>query len=182
MKQLEEPLSLEERRSALYSMQNAKAPGPDGFTVEFFKRFGDKLLPLFEESFVDFHLCRLPSTFSQASITVILKMGRGPLSCGSYRPISLLNVNCKLLAKILAHRLEATLPSIISPDQTGFIKKINFFNIRRLLNITQNVDPNQPLPEVIISLDSEKAFDRVKRGYLFQCLERFKFGPNSYHG
>lgn len=122
MEQLEGPLSSEETRSALYSMQNAKAPGPDGFTVEFFKRFEDKLLPIlltvFEESFVR---GQLPSTFSQASISVILTKDKDPLSCGSYRPISRLNVDCILLAKILAHRLEDTLPSIISPDQTGFI-------------------------------------------------------------
>ena len=91
------------------------------------KIFGDRLLPilltLFEESFVE---GRLPPTLSQASISVILKKVKDPLSCGSYRPISLLNVDCKLLAKVLADRLEATLPSIISPDQTGFIKKLFF--------------------------------------------------------
>lgn len=100
-------------------MQNAKAPGPDGFTVKFFKRFGDKLLPslltLFEESVVK---GQLPPMFS-----LILKKGKDPLSCGSYHPISLLNVDCKLLAKVLAHHLEATLPSIISPNQICFTKK-----------------------------------------------------------
>lgn len=59
MEPLEEPLSLEETKLALCSMQHAKAPGPDGFTVEFFKKSGDKLLPVlltvFEESFVKGH-------------------------------------------------------------------------------------------------------------------------------
>ena len=126
--QLEKPMSKEEIRTALYSMQNAKAPGPDGFTLEFLKKFGDKLLPIslsvFEQSFVEGHL---PPTLCQASISVLLKNNKDPLNCGSFRPISLLNVDYKLLAKALAHRLEIILPSIISPDQTGFIKKRLFF-------------------------------------------------------
>ena len=126
--QLEKPMSKEEIRTALYSMQNAKAPGPDRYTLEFLKKFGDQLLPIllsvFEESFVEGHL---PPTLCQASISVLLKNNKDPLNCGSFRPISLLNVDYKLLAKALAHRLEIIFPSIISPDQTGIIKKTPLF-------------------------------------------------------
>ena len=84
MEQLKEPLSLVKTRSALYSMQNAKVLGPDGFTVKFFKGFGDKLLPIlltvFEESFAK---GQLSSMFFQAPTSVILKKGRDPLSCWS---------------------------------------------------------------------------------------------------
>ena len=77
MEQLEKPLSKEEIRAALYSMQNAKAPGPDGFTLEFFFKFGNKLLPIllsvFEESFVEGHL---PPTLCQASISFLLKKNK----------------------------------------------------------------------------------------------------------
>lgn len=69
-------------------------------------------------------------------LSLILKKDKDSLDCGSYRPISLLNVDGKILSKILACRLETILPSIVAADQTGFIKgRHSFFNIRRLLNI-----------------------------------------------
>ncbi len=76
----------------------------------------------------------LPPTLNQASISLILKKNKDPLACSSYRPISLLNVDFKLLSKTLALCLETMLPSIISPDQTGFIKnRHSFFNLQLAL-------------------------------------------------
>ena len=72
--------------------------------------------------FESFDSLKLPQTLNQASISLILKKNKDPLHCTSYRPISLLNVDFKLLSKLLAVHLESTLPSIISLDQTGFIK------------------------------------------------------------
>ena len=63
----------------------------------------------------------------QAVISLLLKKDKNPLDCSSYRPVSLLNTDAKILAKILARRLEGIIPSIIAPDQTGFIKKSLFF-------------------------------------------------------
>lgn len=71
--------------------------------------------------FLKNHLCfrRCPPTMRQAVISVILKKEKNPLNCNSFRPISLLNTDAKILAKVLPHRLDGVLPSIISPDQTG---------------------------------------------------------------
>ena len=57
----------------------------------------------------------------EATISLISKKDKNPLHCSSYCPISLLNTDVKLLAKLLAQCLEEALPSIISADQTGFM-------------------------------------------------------------
>lgn len=77
----------------------------------------------------------LPPTLRQASINVLPKKDKDPDLCASYRPISLINVDAKILAKALAVYLENILPSIISDEQTGFIKGRQLFhNIHTLLN------------------------------------------------
>lgn len=86
----------------------------------------------------------------------------------------LLNVDYKILAKLLAMRLELVLPLIISPDQIGFIKnRLSFFNIRQLFNIIYN-PPFTDISEVIISLDAKKPFDCIE--CLFYTLNKFGFG------
>lgn len=110
--------------------------------------------------------------------TSLGKKNKDPLECGSYRPISLLNSDYKILTKILSLRLEQVIPSIISPDQTGFVKERPlFFNIRRLLNVVHS--PCQSDSECILSMNAEKAFDRVEWAFLFVTMSKFGFG-NSF--
>lgn len=118
----------------------------------------------------------LPDTLRQASINVLLKKDKDPDLCTSDRSISLINVVAKILAKALALRLENVIPCIISDEQTGFIKgRQLFYNIRTLLNVMYS-NPSTLTPEIVISADSEKAFDRVELNYLFEVLCRFGLG------
>lgn len=62
----------------------------------------------------------LPASIQNALITFILKPGKASTEHGSYRPISLLDSDTKIIAKVLAMRLERVLPAIIHGDQNGF--------------------------------------------------------------
>lgn len=111
-----------EVQEAIKSLNSGKSPGPDGFSAEYYKTNLDLLAPVLKDMYNEaFSNCRLPSTLSEATISLILKSDKDPLLCSSYRPISLLNVDLKILSKVLASRLQRVLPSIISLDQTGFM-------------------------------------------------------------
>ena len=103
-----------------------------------------------------FSIGHLPETLNQASFCLLPKKGKDPLLCGSYRPISLLNVDCKILAKSFALRLENTLPKLVLPDQTGFVRgRHSYYNIRRLFNIIYTTTRSDD-PELVISLDARE--------------------------
>ena len=96
----------------------------------------------------------------------------------NWRPLSLLNTDYKILTKLLAIRLQKVLPSIISEDQTGYIKgRYIGENIRTILDVFEYTN-NQVNPGAMIFLDFEKAFDTVSWDFLLKALKKFNFGEN----
>lgn len=104
-------------------MKAGKPPGLNGIFVEYYKKYIDILVPVltvvYQEAFKN---GSLPDTFNEALISLIPKKDRDTTEPGNFRAISLLNVDCKILTKTLAIRLENSLPNIIHSDQVGFVK------------------------------------------------------------
>merc|ERR1712002_1364853 len=102
-----------------------------------------------------------------AIISLIPKHGKDHMQMSNYRPLSLLNNDYELFTKILAMRLEKVIPSLVHLDQVGFIRgRLSSNNMRRLLHVMARASTFQH-PAVAISLDAEKAFDRIEWPFLF---------------
>lgn len=130
-------MSSSELQATADSMQSGKAPGPDGFPVEFMKHFWSMLAPLFLRMVTDIKSNgRITPNMNTAAIKLLLKPDKDPALPSSYRPLSLINTDIKIIAKALATRPEKIIPSIIHNDQTGFIKgRHSNNNVRRFLNL-----------------------------------------------
>lgn len=103
-------------------MKPGKSPGHDCFTTQYYKKFLPQLSGPFLSTFnVLPEATTQPTSLLEAHIVVLPKGDRDPTIVSNYRPISLLNVDIKLYAKILANRLSTLLPSWISLDQVGFV-------------------------------------------------------------
>lgn len=100
-------------------MQSGNALGPSGFPVEFYKKFGEKLLApllaMYEDSYTK---GTLPPSLRLAIMTLILKQNKPPL----FRCISLMGSDIKRVCQALARSLESHLTDITDNDQNGFIK------------------------------------------------------------
>ena len=112
-------------------------------------------------------------------ITVLPKKGKDREYSRKYRPISILNVDYKMYTAIIAKRLENILPELIDEDQTGFVKsRQTHDNIRRTLHLIDRIE-RENKKAVVLSLDAEKALDRVNWQFLYQTLDRFGFNEQS---
>lgn len=117
------------------ALQESKALGPDGYTIKFYIAFMNQQAPVLLRLYNEFlNLWKLPPTLYQATIFLIHKEGKDYKSFCAYRPISLLNVDVIILAKIMGNRLETVVSWIVHKDQNNFIKNRELsHNLRQLL-------------------------------------------------
>lgn len=151
-----------------------KSPGADGFSAEYYKAFSAILAP---ELVKIFNIAASDGTFPkemlQAIIITIPKPGKDVADPQNFRPISLLNSDLKIYAKILANRLMEITPSLIGLDQVGFVKGRQAPDgTRRMLDLLR-ISELSKQPSIFLALDAEKAFDRVHWGYLSRTLLKF---------
>lgn len=175
---LDLPLSVTELQAALKQMKKGKSPGPDGLSACYYTSFGNILLPHLTKALNNLTPDSIANKdLLEAHITLLPKPGKDPTLVTNYRPISLLNVDLKLYAKALANRILPFIPNLISLDQVGFVPgREARDNTTKALNIHHWLRRTST-PGFFLSLDAEKAFDRVAWDYMEASLRRIGLPP-----
>ena len=99
----------------------------------------------------------------------------------NWRPITLLNTDYKILAKVLAKRLNTVLTKLIANDQCGFIKGRNIGTIIRTTDDLINYVNSKQLPGLLVAIDFTKAFDTVSKKFILDSLKPHGFRPDFIH-
>lgn len=171
-------LSPEEVLIALNGMASNKSPGTDGLPAEFYCKFwnilGQDLVDVFNFSYSTGLLSE-----SQRIGLISLTFKKGSrLERKNWRPISLLNVDYKLCTRSIAGRLLKVLHFVVAPDQTcGVPGRFIGENVSFLRDVS-TLAAELNLPLAILSLDQEKAFDRVDWVFLLKTISVMGFGPS----
>ena len=103
-------------------------------------------------------------------ITLIEKKDKDKRLLKNWRPISLINVDVKIISKVMAMRLESILPFLVHHSQNAFIK--GSWSIDDILEYAKRNNRTG----ILVAIDFEKAFDSLNRTFLVKVLQKFNFG------
>lgn len=175
----DEIITKQQLTNSLNSMTKNKSPGFDGLTVEFYQHFWDILGSLLTEVVHEIKQSKeLTPTMKRGVISLIYKKKGDKKLLKNWRPITLLNVDYKIISKTLASRLKLVLDDVISPEQTCSVPgrdiSENIAAVRDIIDYSLS----ENIHAYILKIDSEKAFDRVSHDYLFKLLPHFGLGEN----
>ena len=112
----------------------------------------------------------------QAVITLIQKKDRDVTLIKNWRPVSLINVDIKIASKALAAKMKTVIHSLISYDQTAYVKGRYIGESVRLINDLLKYAEDENIDGILFAADIEKAFDSVDHNFMFAALKRFELG------
>jgi hypothetical protein len=173
----ENEITLTEIQEAIKSIKNGKAAGHDGITAEMIKHLGGNgtqiLLKIFRKAWAE---GKIPHDWEIGVLIPIYKKG-DRLDCNNYRGTTLLSVVAKTYERILEKRLRREIEEQMTDSQSGFRKghsiQDHIFTIKE--SIYKTIQKNSEL--YLGFIDLEKAFDRIPRGKVWECLEKKGIDP-----
>ena len=166
---------MEEVKTVVFNLSPDKSPGPDGFQAFFFQKcwdiLGEDLWRAIEASRNGGSLL---AEINYSFFTLIPKKDC-PENAGDFRPIALCNTIYKIFSKILANRLKAIMPKLISEEQTGFVPGRSILDGILIIQEVIHSAVIDKEPCMFMKLDIQKAYDMVDWRFLCKVLEAFGF-------
>ncbi|KAJ3573178.1 hypothetical protein NP233_g2591 [Leucocoprinus birnbaumii] len=178
---------------ALRSASNGKAAGLDGIPYELWKTLSERhknlkkirrptfdIIKTMTLTFIDIekHSLNVNSRFHEGWMCPIHK--KGPKDkVANYRPITVLNTDYKLMTKALQSKLSQAARLVINKNQAGFMKGRSIFDhIKTIQAVTEYAESTEEMNGVIVALDQEKAYDKIRHDYLWVTLRRLNIPDN----
>eukprot|EP00253_Pinus_taeda_P011429 PITA_11429 len=169
------PATEEEIIKVVWSMDADKAPGPDGFSVHFYKACW---------RIIKVDLYKMISRFmkkakvgggTNSTYLALIPKEINPETFTRFRPISLCNASYKILAKLIANRIKPLLKKLISPSQGGFVEGRNITN--NVIQAQEIIHSSKQQKEkgMLVKLDMASTFDRVDHSFICKALMAFGF-------
>ena len=167
---LSDAFTEKEIREAIFQMELNKAPGPDGFLAEFYQTFWEVIKPDLLALFNEFHQGSLPLHSLNFGVITLLPKKAEAIMIQQYRPICLLNVSFKFFTKVLINIIHLVAHKVIRSSQTAFLPGRFILEGAVVLHETIHELHRKKKSGVILKLDFEKAYDKVKWPFLQQVL------------
>ncbi|CAL1394844.1 unnamed protein product [Linum trigynum] len=174
------PVTAEEVRVTMFGFNGDKAPGPDGYPACFFQAAWHIVgAEVTSAILYCFQVSQIPVSVNSTLLALIPKV-HSPEEMKFFRPIACCNILYKCIAKILATRLSAVMPCVISESQTAFVKgRLIGENILLAHELVQKYGRKNISSRSLVKVDLMKAFDSVNWAFLFRVLTAMGF-PNKF--
>lgn len=174
------PISVDEIKTALFSMDTLKAPGIDGYNALFFQKawsiIGSSITVAVQDFFT--HL-QLPQQVNCTYVTLIPKIPNASY-VKEFRPIACCTVLYKNISKVITNRLQNILPDIVGESQSAFVKgRVIFDNIILSHEIVKGYNRKNISPRCMLKIDLQKAYDSVEWPFIEHLMLALGF-PNQF--
>jgi len=173
---LQRPFTETEVLQTIQQCDGDKAPGPDGYTLKFFKACWEILKEDLMQTIHNFHQRGVFEKSFNATLVALIPKKPGAVELKDFRPISLIGGVYKIISKLITERLKTVIGKLVDEHQMAFLKGRQILDASLLANELVDSRVKQKQPGILCKLDIEKAYDHVNWNFLLKILEDMGFG------